>query len=192
LKSRSNSPFLNPKKLILFQKLKLLNLCLKLKMLIQLLKLTPLNPSLNPLLQYLIRNQLTIRSLTLLLTNSWLTQNVLQRRTRRNTCRSCSATKYSSHTCCTEVQNTGGMPKTSTIGVITRGKLSHCSRSKEVTASEATPRLSGHLLLLFLSMLGIVMRCCSTSLANVTFPTNEQEKRYTAERILDLDLVTGS
>jgi hypothetical protein len=60
-----------------------------------------------------------------------------------------------------------------------------------VTASAATPKLSGHLLMM-VSMLVIVMRCCSTSLANVASPTNEQEKRYTAVSIMDLFLVTKS
>jgi hypothetical protein len=78
-----------------------------------------------------------------------------------------------------------------TLGVITRGQLSPCSRSKEVTALEATPKHSGHLLHL-ISMLVIVMRCCSTSLANVTSPTNEEEERYTANIMRDLHLVTMS
>jgi hypothetical protein len=86
----------------------------------------------------------------------------------------------------------GGRGKTSTIGVITRGPLSPCSRSKEVSASEATPKLSGHLLLVMVVMLVIVMRCCSTSLANVTSPTNEQEMRYTAVVLGDLTSATRS
>jgi hypothetical protein len=45
------------------------------------------------------------------------------------------------------------------------------------TASAATPTLSGHLLGL-VSMLVIVMPCCSTSLAKGTSQTNEQAKRY--------------
>jgi hypothetical protein len=60
-----------------------------------------------------------------------------------------------------------------------------------VTALEASPKLSGHLILL-VSMLVIVMRCCSTSLANFTSPTNDMEKRYTAVRIGDLYLVSMS
>jgi hypothetical protein len=44
--------------------------------------------------------------------------------------------------------------------VITRGQLSPCSRSKEVTASEATPLLSGHLRI---SLLKILLPCSSTS-----------------------------
>jgi hypothetical protein len=90
------------------QKLNLLLLSLILKLLIPCQKIYLLNPSLNPLLQNLTLNPEKTRSLPLLSTSFWLIQNVLQRRRRRNTCRSCSATKDSSHTCCTEVQNTGG------------------------------------------------------------------------------------
>ena len=54
----------------------------------------------------------------------------------------------------------------------------------------ATQRLSGNLLMV--SFLVIVMRCCSTCLANVTSPTNEQEKRYGAAHHMDLVMVTGS
>jgi hypothetical protein len=167
-------------------KLKLLLLFQILKLLIPCQKIYPLNPSLNPLLQNLIRNPLKIKSCPLLSTNSWLIQNAPQRRRRRNTCRSCSVIRSSSHTCCSEGQNTGGIQKTSTLGVITRGQLSPCSRSKEEIASEATPKLSGHLIV---TMLVIVMRCCSTSLANVTSSTNEQEKRYSADLLRDLTLV---
>jgi hypothetical protein len=131
---------------------------LKLKLLIKYLKLNPLNPSLHRLNQFLSHNPITMRSLPRSSTNSWLTQNAPQRRRRRNTCRSCSAIRGLSHSCCSEARNTGGSSKTSTLGVITRGQLSPCSRSKEVTASEATAKLSGHLLLL-VSLLVIVMRC---------------------------------
>ncbi len=53
----------------------------------------------------------------------------------------------------------------------------------------AIPRLSGNLIVM-VSMLVIVMRCCSTCLANVISPTNEQEKRYTAAQQRDLVMVT--
>ena len=82
-----------------------------------------------------------------------------------------------------------GRPKTSMIDVITRGLLSPCLRSRTEMSLEATPRLSGHLMV---SMLVIVMRCCSTCLANVTSPTKEQEKRYTAAHHGDLNMVGGS
>ena len=72
-----------------------------------------------------------------------------------------------------------GRPPTSTLGVTTRGPLSLYSRSKTETASEATPRLSGHLLLIA-SGLVTVMRCCLTSLAAVTSQTKKQDTGYTA------------
>jgi hypothetical protein len=58
----------------------------------------------------------------------------------------------------------------------------------------ATTRLSGYLFLFnMLSMLVIVMRCCSTCLANVTSPTNDMDKKYTAAHIGgDLVMVTKS
>jgi hypothetical protein len=100
------------------QKLNLVILSLNLKLSIQSLKLSALNPSLNHLLQYLNRNPLTMRSLPRSSTNSWLTRNAPQRRRRRNTCRSCSEIRGSSHTCCTEAQNMGGCTETSTLAVI--------------------------------------------------------------------------
>jgi hypothetical protein len=54
------------------------------------------------------------------------------------------------------------------------------------TASAATPTLSGHLTL---SMLVIVMPCCSTSLAKGTSQTNEQAKRYTVTAVMGLVFV---
>jgi hypothetical protein len=83
-----------------------------------------------------------------------------------------------------------GCGKTSTIDVTTRGLQSPCLRSRMEISLVATPRLSGNLLIV--SLLVIVMRCCSTFLANVTSPTNEQEKRYFAYIIVDLFMVTGS
>jgi hypothetical protein len=189
MKVRSKTSFFNPKSLIQFLKLNLKVLTLKLKLFIQYLKLNPLNTSLNPLLQYLIRNPLTIRSFPLLSTSFWLTHTVLQIINRRNTCRSCSATKDSLHTCCSEAQNTGGSSKTSTIGVITRGQPYPCSISKEETALEATPRLLGHLMI---KLLVVVMAWCSTSLGNVISASNKQELRYFAVVIGDLCLVTMS
>ena len=75
----------------------------------------------------------------------------------------------------------GGNTKASTLDVTTRAPLSVSSRSKMETASEDSLRLSGPLLLLFMSMLVTVMRCCSTCLAAVTSQPNKQEKRYGAE-----------
>jgi hypothetical protein len=58
---------------------------------------------------------------------------------------------------------------------------SPCSKSKtQVNASAATPTLSGHLTL---SMLVIVVRCCSTCLAKGTSQTKEQARRYTVTAV---------
>ena len=54
----------------------------------------------------------------------------------------------------------------------------------------AIPLLSGNLM--EVSLLVIVMRCCSTCLANVTSPTKEQEERYAATHKMDLVMVEGS
>ena len=80
----------------------------------------------------------------------------------------------------------GGNVKTSTIDAITRGQQFAYSKLKMETPLEVTLNLSGHLLLL-LSCLVTVMRCCSTCLAAVTSQTNKQEKRYGA--VVDGDLV---
>ena len=82
-----------------------------------------------------------------------------------------------------------GGPKYSMIDVITRGLLSPCLKSRMEMSSVATPRLSGNLLTVLVSMLVIVMRCCSTCLANVTSPTNEQDVRFSARQYLDLIMV---
>ena len=80
----------------------------------------------------------------------------------------------------------GGSIKTSTKDVTRRVPPSRCSRSKTGTASVASPTLSGHLTI---SMLVIVMRCCSTCLAPVTsLPNEKQERRYGAEKTGDLVL----
>ena len=70
----------------------------------------------------------------------------------------------------------GGSIKTSTQDVMARTPQSPCSRSKtRGNASAATPTLSGHLTL---SLLVIVVRCCSTCLAKGTSQTKEQAGRY--------------
>jgi hypothetical protein len=56
----------------------------------------------------------------------------------------------------------------------------------------AIPRLSGHLLLILVSMKRIVMRCCSTCLANITSPTDEHKMRYSAADNRDLLMVSMS
>ena len=80
-----------------------------------------------------------------------------------------------------------GMAKTSTHDVTKRDPPSVFTRSKMETASEDTLKLSGPLLLL-VSMLVTVMRCCSTCLAAVTSQTNKQEKRYAVIVVMDLIL----
>ncbi len=70
----------------------------------------------------------------------------------------------------------GGCGKTSTHDVTAKTPRSLCLKSKiQVNASAAIPTLSGHLLV---SMLVIVVRCCSTCLAKGTSQTKEQAGRY--------------
>ena len=70
----------------------------------------------------------------------------------------------------------GGRSKTSTHVVTTKAPPSYCSKSKtQENASAATPKLSGHLIV---SLLVIVVRCCSTCLAKGTSQTKEQARRY--------------
>ncbi len=150
---------------------------LKLKPLTLSFSLNSQTPSLNPLWQLQSLNWQTLRYLQWL-TTSWIIQNARLKISRKNTCVNFSATRGSLLTCSIEGQNMDGSYKTSTIDVTTRGLPSPCLRSKTETSSVAIPKLSGNLLLL--TMLVIVMRCCSTCLANVTSPTNEQEMRYSA------------
>jgi hypothetical protein len=82
----------------------------------------------------------------------------------------------------------GGKQKISTLGVIRRGLPSPYSRSKMATVLVDTPRVSGQLSKKE-SILQILMQCCSTCLLNVTFPTKEQDKRYTASNMMALHLV---
>ncbi len=77
------------------------------------------------------------------------------------------------------------------IDVITSGLLSPCLRLRMEMSLVATPRLSGNLMMMVRGLV-IVMRCCSTCLANVTSPTKEQEKRYTAAHHVDLLMVKWS
>jgi hypothetical protein len=71
-----------------------------------------------------------------------------------------------------------GCRKTSTHDVKASAPQSPCSKSKtRGNASAATPTLSGHSLIM-LSMLVIVVRCCSTCLAKGTSQTKEQARRY--------------
>ncbi len=83
----------------------------------------------------------------------------------------------------------GGSTKTSTQDVTARTPQSHCSKSRtQVNASAALPTLSGHLLFL-VSMLVIVVRCCSTCLAKGTSQTKEQAQRYTMAAVWGLVLM---
>ena len=77
----------------------------------------------------------------------------------------------------------GGKQKTSTHDVTASAPLYPSSKSKMGTALAATPMLSGHLTV---SMLVIVMPCCSTSLAKGTSQTNEQALRYYVAPAMDL------
>jgi hypothetical protein len=77
-----------------------------------------------------------------------------------------------------------GSAKTSTPDATTRVQLSPCLRSKMETASEDTPKLSGHLVLV--SILVIVILCSSISRNNEVFKAKRQAKRYTAGVIVDL------
>jgi hypothetical protein len=83
----------------------------------------------------------------------------------------------------------GGSAKTSTHDVMTKVPQFPCSKLKMGTASVATPALSGHHHLTMVSMLVIVMPCCSTSLAKGTSQTNEQAVRYTVTSIMGLVLM---
>jgi hypothetical protein len=81
----------------------------------------------------------------------------------------------------------GGTAKISTHDVTVRTPQSPCSKSKtRGTASAATPALSGHLTL---SMLVILVRCCSTYLAKGTSQTKEQGGGYSVAAIGGLVIV---
>ena len=81
----------------------------------------------------------------------------------------------------------GGRQKTSTHDVTASAPPSPCSRSKtRWSASAATPTLSGHLTM---SMLVIVVRCCSTCLAKGTSQTKEQVRRYCVSAVWGLVFV---
>jgi hypothetical protein len=79
----------------------------------------------------------------------------------------------------------GGITKISIHDVTAKAPRYPSLKSKMGTASAATPTLSGHLTL---SMLVIVMPCCSTSLAKGTSQTIEQAKRYIVTAVVGLVL----
>ncbi len=107
---------------------------------------------------------------------------------RRNTYLNCWATIESRLRFCTPALFMGGWLQTSTHDVTTRNPRSPCLKSKtQGTASAATPTLSGYLIGL-VSLLVIVVRCCSTCLAKGTSQTKEQAMRYTVTAIGGLGL----
>ncbi len=81
----------------------------------------------------------------------------------------------------------GGKLRTSTQDVTKKAPLSPCLKSKtRMNALAATPTLSGHLAM---SMLVIVVRCCSTCLAKGTSQTKEKARRYSVAASMGLFLV---
>ena len=84
----------------------------------------------------------------------------------------------------------GGGIKTSTHDVTASTPRSLCSKSKtQGNASAATPTLSGHHKMAGVSLLVIVVRCCSTCLAKCTSQTKEQARRYCVVAIWGLVLM---
>jgi hypothetical protein len=120
-----------------------------------------------------------MKDMLLSLKISYLVRSAQQRSSRRNTCINCLATSDLSLFFSSVDLFTGGTPKISTLIVITKAQPSLCLKSKTVTASVATLKLSGSQFMA-VSTLMIVMRCCSTSLDNVTSLTQEKAMRYTA------------
>ena len=130
-----------------------------------------------------------MKDMLLSLKISYLVRSAQQRSSRRNTCINCLATSDLSLFFSSVDLFTGGAPKISTLVAITKAQPSLCLKSKTVTASVATLKLSGSQAV---STLVIVMRCCSTSLDNVTSLAQDMAKRYTAIVTLDLIMVMQS
>ena len=114
-----------------------------------------------------------MKDMLLSLKISYLVRSAQQRSSRRNTCINCLATSDLSLFFSSVDLFTGGTPKISTLVAITKAQPSLCLKSKTVTASVATLKLSGSQLIK-VSSLVIVMRCCSTSLDNVTSLAQEK------------------
>ena len=114
-----------------------------------------------------------------------------KRSRRRNTCINFLATSDLSYLVNTADLLTGGNWKISTLIVIMKAQASLCLKSKTVTASVATLKLSGSQMMT-VSALMIVIRCCSTCLNNVTSLAQDMAKRYTAIVAVDLIMVTMS
>jgi hypothetical protein len=132
-----------------------------------------------------------IKLSTLSSTISYLARSAQQRSSRRNTCINCLATSDLSLFFSSVDLSTGGKPKISTLVAITKAQASLCLKSKTVTASVATLKLSGSQLST-VSALVIVMRCCSTCLNNVTSLAQDMAKRYAAIVTMELVMVTMS
>ena len=116
-----------------------------------------------------------IKLSTLSSTISYLARSAQQRSSRGNTCINCLATSDLSLFFSSVDLSTGGTPKISTLVAITKAQASLCLKSKTVTASVATLKLSGSQLI-SVSSLVIVMRCCSTCLNNVTSLAQDMAK----------------
>ena len=110
---------------------------------------------------------------------SYLVRSAQQRSSRRNTCINCLATSDLSLFFSSVDLFTGGQPKISTVVAITKAQPSLCLKSKTVTASVATLKLSGSQMIAVSGSV-IVMRCCLTCLNNVNSLAQEMAKRYTA------------
>jgi hypothetical protein len=121
---------------------------------------------------------------------SYLARSAQQRSSRRNTCLNCLATSDLSLFFSSVDLFMGGTAKISTLVAITKAQPSLCLKSKTVTASAATLKLSGSQVAV--SGLVIVMRCCSTSLDNVTSLPQEKAMRYGAIVAMDLFMVNMS
>ena len=102
-----------------------------------------------------------------------------KRSRRRNTCINFLATSDLSYLVNTADLFTGGNWKISTLIVIMKAQASLCLKSKTVTASVATLKLSGSQMIAVSGSV-IVMQCCLTCLNNVNSLAQEMAKRYTA------------
>jgi hypothetical protein len=129
------------------------------------LKFQYLNPNLLVLCYYLVSSS-----------NSWQTPSVRLRSNTKNSCLNSLEIRDLLLYSCTADQCMGGELKISTLDVTTRERQYPCSKSKTETASAATPRLSGSLLIL-LSMLAIVTRCYSICLSKAASQTKGQPSR---------------
>ena len=108
-----------------------------------------------------------IKSLLLIMKRSYLNQSVLLRKSRKSTCIKCWETRDLLLSFFTVDQYMGGCAKTSTLVVTSKVQQFPYFRSKMETALAASPTFRGHLKI---SMLVIVLQCCSTYLKNVASP----------------------